>query len=394
MLAVAAVTETLSAILQGAVGRTVPGAVVTTRPPDEVAAERPPAALNIFLYRASIDGGWLNADPDGVHPGESRRPALPLVLHYLLTPYASGEAHGSTAHRILGAAMSALYDHPELRSADLRSAAPFSNLQHQCEPVRVTLLGLGADDPSKLWTAFQSPYRLTAAYEARVVLIDSAVPGRAPLPVLRHGDGGRGPEAAASAVGRWPTLHAITEPVTTSGVGLILTGHRFDLGIPALRLTHPLHGSHLVHDLQPVSNTEVHATLPDGLGPGLWSATLVFTALDGTEHTTTTLPVRVAPRITGELPLSVRRDAMGMASLEVTCETPVCPEQRTELLVGEVPVAAEPFLQASRTLRFRLDGVQPGRHTLRLRVDGVDSPVLDTASEQPRFDPDTAVVVT
>ncbi|MFB8240633.1 DUF4255 domain-containing protein [Kitasatospora purpeofusca] len=388
--AVAAVTETLRAVLQDAMDRTVSGAVVTLLPPDEVTAE---CGLNVFLYRTSLDAGWLNADPDGTRPGESRRPLLPLVLHYLLTPYAAGDAQGLAAHRILGAAMAALHDRPVLGPADLGAAAPFSNLHQQTEPVRIAPVTLDLADTVRLWTAFRSRLRPSVAYEARPVLIESTVPGRTPLPVVRRGEHDRGPEAAA-ALGRRPALAAATVPVALPGHDLVLTGHCLDSGVAALRLAHPLHGSHLVQEVRTVSDTEVHATLPEAVAAGTWSAVLVLVAADGTERTTEAVPVGVAPRLTGTLPLPVVRDADGTAVLEVTCGTPVHPGQRVELLVGEVPVPAEPFVRATSALRFRLAGARPGRYALRLRVDGVDSPLLDAASEQPRFDAAAAVVVT
>ncbi|MFD9005534.1 DUF4255 domain-containing protein [Streptomyces sp. NPDC059582] len=392
--AVAAVTETLRAILQGAVGRMVPGIMVTAHPPDEAFTEHPSAGLNIFLYRTSIDGGWLNADPDGTRPGETRRPMLPLVLHYLVTPYASGDAGASAADRILGAAMSALHDHPELSPDDLKSAALFSNLHQQSERVRITHVPLGVEDSTKLWTAFQSQYRTSVAYEARVVLIDSTLPGRAPLPVVRRGEDGRGLEAAASAADRWPALEAVTVPVMLPGEDLVLTGNQLDSGVPSLRLTHPLHGNRLVQDVRNVGGTEVRAHLPDDLAAGTWSVTLVLAAADGREQTTKALPVSIAPRITSSLPLSVMRDARGTALLTVTCQSSAHPDQRVELLVGELPVPADQFDQATRTLHFRMADVRPGRYALRLRVDGVDSPLLDADSAQPQFAADTAVVVT
>ncbi|MFD0261699.1 DUF4255 domain-containing protein [Kitasatospora indigofera] len=390
-LAVAAVTETLRAVLQGALDRTVPGAVVTLLPPDEVTGG---CGLNVFLFRTSLDGGWLNTDPDGTRPGESRRPLLPLVLHYLLTPYDTGDTQGSTAHRVLGAAMSALHDHPALAPADLGSAAPFSNLHRQSEPVRVGPVALDLADTAHLWTALRGRLRPSAVYEVRPVLIESTVPGRTPLPVVRRGEHDRGPEAAAGSAGRWPALAMAGVPATLPGHDLVLTGYCLAAGVPALRLTHPLHGNLLVEDVRPVSDTEVHATLPGAIGAGTWSAVLVLTGPDGTEAATKAVPVGVAPRITGTLPLPVVRDADGTALLKVTCETPAHPGQRIELLVGEVPVPAEPFARATRTLGFRLAGARPGRYPLRLRVDGVDSPLLDATSEQPRFDAAAAVVVT
>ncbi|MEU3660518.1 DUF4255 domain-containing protein [Streptomyces sp. NPDC032940] len=387
-------TETLRAILQGAVGRMVPGAVVTTLPPDEALAERPAAGLNLFLYATSVDGGWLNGDPDGMRPGESRRPMLPLALRYLVTPYANADSGASAADRLLGVAMAALHDHPELSPADLKSAARFSNLHQQRERVRITHVPLGVEDNSKLWAALQSQYRTSVAYEARVVLIESAQPGRAPLPVVRRGEDGRGLPAAAGAAGWWPALTAITVPVVLPGHDLILTGNGLDAGAPSLRLTHPFLGDRLVSDVRNAGGTEVRAAIPEDLPAGTWSATLLLTTPDGSERSTKALPVSIAPRIVSSLPLSVERDAADAVSIEVMCAPPAHPDQRVELLLGELPVPAEPFGQVTRTLRFRVTGARPGRYALRLRVDGVDSPLLDTDSAEPRFAAATAVVVT
>ncbi|MGW2253959.1 DUF4255 domain-containing protein [Kitasatospora sp. NPDC001660] len=392
--AVAAVTDTLRAILQSAVGSLVPGTTVTARPPDEVAAEHTDAVLNVFLYRTTIDGTMRNLDPEGTRPGETRRPALPLVLHYLITPYTSADSQDSAAHRILGAAMATLHDHPELRPADLRSAAPFSDLHRQTERVRLTPVGLGTEDISKLWTAFQSQYRTSAAYEARIVLLDSADPGRSPLPVVRSGAQDRGPLATVGAAGRPPTLRAITPAVALPGAQLLVTGTGLDAGTPVLRLTHPRLGGPVECPAQPADGGALRATLPADIGAGLWSATVRLEAADGTRQSSTAVPLGVAPRITNELPMQVARDAAGTAVLRVRCAPPVRTDQTVLLLVGDLPVPAEPFADSSSTLVFRLTKAQPGRYALRLRVDGADSPLLDPTATPPEFDTAAAVVVT
>ncbi|MEV3993815.1 DUF4255 domain-containing protein [Streptomyces sp. NPDC049837] len=393
--AVAAVTDTLRSVLQGALGRRVPGAVVMARPPDEAAAERPTAALNIYLCRTAVDGSWRNLDPVGTRPGETAPPALPLVLHYLLTPYVSGDAQDSTAHRILGTAMAALHQHAELRPEEIRRAAPFSDLHQQAEAVRITPAAFSTDDISKLWTAFQSPYRTSVAYEARIVLIDSSVPGRAPLPVLGRGAQDRGPEASASTSGPLPTLAAITPPVALPGTTLVLNGTRFDGGVPTLRLTHPVFDGPEDIPAQQISATEVRAPLPDDLAAGNWAAAVVLTSADGTQRTTPARPFGIAPRITGTLPVQAARDANGTVLLEVECEPPVRPGQRVRLIVGDLPLpVADAFANTTNTLRFRWPDARPGRHALRLRVDDVESPLVGTAPGRPQFETDMAVVVT
>ncbi|WP_432158132.1 DUF4255 domain-containing protein [Streptomyces sp. bgisy153] len=393
-LAVAAVTETLRAVLRDGVERAVPGAVVTVRHPGEAvtpAEAGTPGSLNVFLYRTSVDTAWRNTDPVGTRPGESRRPALPLVLHYLFTGHAPAGADSTVPERLIGAVMSALHDRPELRAADLRRAAGFSDLHLQQEPVRLTPAAPTAEELCRLWTALGHAYRLSVAYEARIVLIDSSLPGRAPLPVLRTGPTGAGPQAMPSAAGAWPVLRAVVPAHAAPGTDVVFTGGGLRAGTPTVRLTHPV--------LPPVvlpgraeGSAGLRATLGADQGAGRWSATVVLTAPDGVERTTGPLTVTVAPRIKGTLPLTVRRDDRGVAVLNVDCVPTVHPGQRAELLVADRPVPAEPFARATRTLCFRLVARGPGRHPLRLRVDGVDSRLADGHAEG--FDTDLAVVIT
>src|SRR5262249_54445152 len=73
-----------------------------------------------------------------------------------------------------------------------------SDPYQQPEHVRISPQPLSVDDALRLWSAMQVQYRPSAAYEVSVVLIESAYPVQAPLPVLSLGQDGRGPTASAS----------------------------------------------------------------------------------------------------------------------------------------------------------------------------------------------------
>src|SRR6185503_15922813 len=100
------------------------------------------------------------------------------VLYYLLTAYSDDE-DDTNAHRLLGEAMGVLHDHPLLGAAEIRNAtSPIadlsdSDLHEQIERVRINLQPLTFEDMSKLWTTFQTHYRVSAAYQVSVVLIES-----------------------------------------------------------------------------------------------------------------------------------------------------------------------------------------------------------------------------
>jgi hypothetical protein len=395
-LAIAAVSETLRTALSNALRRTAPGVEVTTRHPGDVAAaigdEEKTAVLNLFLHRIDIDPVWRNADPDGSHPGESRHPALPLVLHYLFTAHVSRGRDSTVPERLLGAAMAALHERPQLRTEELRAAADFSDLHLQQEPVRIVPASMTADEMCLLWTALGHGYRPSVAYEARVVLIDSATPGRAPLPVLRRGAAGTGPDVMPVSAARWPVLRAVVPSVTTPGSDIMLSGSGLRTGTASVRLTHPMFGGPLVLPARADDADSLQVTLGEDFGAGRWSALVVLTAPDGSERTTEPRYFSIAPRITSALPLTAARDEEGALALVLECAPAVHPGQRAELLVADRPVLADPFTQPTRTLRFRLPAGAPGRYPLRLRVDGVDSPLVDPNAE--RFDADAAVIIT
>ena len=63
------------------------------------------------------------------------------------------------------------------------NALSAAELADQVEQIRLTPQNMGLEEISKLWTAIQSHYRPTAAYQASVVLIESRRSTRTALPV-------------------------------------------------------------------------------------------------------------------------------------------------------------------------------------------------------------------
>jgi hypothetical protein len=57
-------------------------------------------------------------------------------------------------------------------------------------------------------------------------------------------------------------------------------------------------------------------------------------------------------------------------------------------------ILADPFTSQTGTLTFQAPGVTAGDHFVRLRVDGVDSLLVDKSKTPPVFDPAQKVTVT
>jgi hypothetical protein len=416
-LAIAAVTATLRNLIKAGIGDEVSGATVTTQPPDEV---KTPGnnLINIFLYQTTIDVAWRNRDmPRQIKPGETGLPPLALNLFYLLTAYGKNddapELPDLTSHRLLGRAMRVLHDHPVLSGPEIKSALSGNDLNEQIEHVRITQQPISLDDMSKLWTTFQSKYRISTAYQVAVVLIESQRPSLTPLPVLTRGEKDRGVDAQGNLLAPFPTLTELVLPTKTQstaqpGDTIALRGHHLDGDSMIARFTSSrLPDPVLSRPLPPVTTTDfsdVKIKLPDDAAdprkwvPGYYTVALLITrTVDGKTETRSTneLSFALAPKITIVNPVS-HRVSDGDFTLTVSAIPAVALEQRASLLFagGEVFPAA----RAAKTDPFEFlitpTAAMIGANPIRLRVDGVDSMVVDHTKEPPEFLTDQKVNIT
>jgi hypothetical protein len=429
-LAVAVVTETLRQILDRGVNASLAddpstdlelaGTSVTTRPPDRARTNQQGTQLNIFLYQTSVNAAWRNQDmPRQVRPGETGRPPLPLNLHYLVTAYGSDDDGASIlAHRLMGRAMSILHDTPILRRGDLQAALAGADLHEQIESIHIIPLSMSVEEISKLWTSFQTQYRISAAYQVMVVLIESNRPINAPLPVLQRGESDRGPLVSAvpppvlSAVrGIWklpiqpPPLNGpLTvilpspggQPTARLGDSLVIVGANLPDENRILRLENerleivndgtPLAGGRpgeLRFDLpDPASGNPADLAARHDWAPGFYTASLILQPPGQPAMITNKVPWMLAPSIT----LAPLQAASGEIVLTVECSPRLRPgqERRAFLLFGSRQIAPESVvtpdgtpqdleLPTVLTFRLRVEPDETGTYTCRLRIDGVDS---------------------
>jgi hypothetical protein len=390
--------------------------------------------LNLFFYQATPNAGWRNSGLPSLN-GQGERtsnPPLAIDLHYLLTAY-SRQTFG--AEILLGYAMQVLHETPvltrqiirqkqqELSSENdplLRTLAT-ANLADQAEQIKITPQSTEPEGISRMWTAFQSHFRPTAAYQVTVVLIESALPGRSPLPVLTRGADDTGVVSQADLMPPFPTLTAVLPPNNQVAAlladNLTLQGHNLDGTSITVRFTHAR--SQRVMEASPLpgsSEGQITVRLRDAEDPaapsntpperswtaGLYNvATLVQRPGETFSRTTNDLPFVLAPTILTIVQVSSngggqggdQGDGSGEITFTVTCEPEVRPEQRVVLLIGDIEVPARPHPTQTDTLTFVTGPLAPGEYHLRLRVDGVDSLLVDRSSTPPAFDPDQKVTI-
>lgn len=403
--AIAAVTATLQSILFQGLKDDFSGIDVTMRPLDKARQDNETNnRVNLFLYQVVRNAAWVNADmPRQVLPGEIGNPPLPLNLFYLVTAYGKdNDVAAPSGHELLGAAMSLLHDHPILGAEEIRLATqgpfPDSDLERQIERVRLTYHPISLDELSKLWTGFATPYRLSAAYEAAVVLIESKRPTRSGLPVLTRGQDDSGVTAQGDLSSPLPTLEAVTppkkQPSVRLGEKLVLTGFHLDGTNVQIRFEHPLLPTPIL--LAPSAGgtaTELKVTIPNQ--PADWPAgyynvsALVTRTGETFERVTNELPLALAPSAT----LAVSGTAPGLVILTATCAPEVWPGQRASLLVGSNEIVADPHPAQTDTLTFKIDKAVAGTFRYRLRVAGVDSLFVDRSVTPPVFDETQKVVI-
>lgn len=403
--AIAAVTATIRNILQQSIQSE---GTVTTLPLDKANVETDANRLNLFLYQTTVNAAFRNADmPGQAKPSESSHPPLALNLHYLITAYGDN-SQVPKDHKLLGRAMSALHDHPLLAKSEIQGSVPDEDLHNQVERVRITPQPMSLDDMSKLWAAFQANYRVSAAYQAAVVLIQSKRATTTPLPVLSVGRDKRGPSIEASLLVPFPTITRFSIPGQRMAAhladSLVIEGHHLDGTAHSAILRHPRLASPLVRPCFPDANAadrRLQLTIPDQpdtFPAGIYSLHVTLMRPEETERRTSNeCPFSLAPQIVTNPPPSAIRSG-DKITITLRCKPTALKDQRVTLLLGSREIVANTRAGPANDLVFEVkdkpSGTIPaGQHVIRLRIDGVESNLIDRSTDPPMFDPTQVLTI-
>lgn len=415
-LALAGVTAVLKDLLDdGMIDHAVTdslgqGVTVSALAPDEIdLGTDKQLRLNLFLYQVTPNAAWRNMgfpalDASGRRTGN---PPLALDLHYMLTAYGALDLQ---AEVLLGYAMLLFHQTPVLPRAAIRksldpppSAAVTgsllptvykslraSSVADQLEQIKITPEVMNTEELSKLWTAIQTHYRPTATYLVTVVLIEPELAPSSPLPVLS-----RGPRDPTTNLETGPTVNAnmqspspqITSIVYAGGQSsalpgdpVIVNGQNLDGTGQTLLLSNPLRGINVsVSGPSNVSASSLTFTLPTNAAAypaGLYTASVqLVRGGDPATVVSNPQPLSLAPTVTP--PAAATLDASGDLTLTPTCVPQLQPNQTASLILGDSSAQAAPITTASSNPSFTFTALPPGKYWVRLRIDNVDSHLVD-----------------
>jgi hypothetical protein len=416
-LAITAVTETLRQVLEDEVAGKWGGDVlsgdltkdrfITNLPLHKVRElHTTENILNLFLYRTDVNAAWRNLSPPTQgQTGDGGAPPLALNLEYLISAYGEDDRE-EVSHFLLGQAMRILHDVAMVPRQRLFDVLKKARLHDQIERITVTPRSLSIEEISKLWSVFQTQYRVSAAYLVTVVLIDSKVTKPAPLPVLTRGPADRGVTAIAASP---PVLDA-ARPATGFGAvrlgeDLLILGDRLNAAGAIAKVRHPFMPAAQTLPVTTMNAGQLQVTIPAAdSAPGIaaaWPAGIYALWLEVVRPTqptwaTNEVPFVLAPSIT----VAPKTRQPPAASFEVTIDArpQVRPSQPVKVLFDDLqvdpkPLAAPADADAASTVKADVPGDVVGFHRVRLRVDGIDSIPMKRTAGAVVFDTDQSVEV-
>jgi hypothetical protein len=142
-----------------------------------------PARLTLFLFEVSEDPSARNRPRQREVAGATvmlKKPPMALLLRYLVSPWSGARI---TDHRILGRAMQTLYDNAIVSGPALRGGLAGTD-----QALKITVAALTVEERARVWYSVQKPYRLSVAYEVRVVNLVSEASDAVPAVARRSLD--------------------------------------------------------------------------------------------------------------------------------------------------------------------------------------------------------------
>jgi hypothetical protein len=391
----------MSALFGGAV-------TVSAKAPDIVQEAFTPGSpenqVNLFLHQVTHNQGWRNDSLPWVDADGRTRIAnspLALDLHYLLTAYGSEDWQ---AEALLGFALLMMHENPVLTRKDISTAIsnlpsndpnnPLSTplmsagLADQIEMLKITPATMGREEMAWLWTALKADYRPTFPFQVSVVLIERQNPAVSPLPVLR-----RDITAQPNLLSPLPAITGVFPPngqaVANLGDTVTVQGTNLNGATGVLLINSLRQIRQTITPLLSVGNTSFqfvppNLNAPSELPAGIYNLAAQVPSGPDTVNTNS-LPFAIAPNISAWAPGMI--GSGNNVTLTVLCTPFLRPGQDVFLIIGDQQAVADAFTTPTNSPSFTYQVLQPtgGSVPARMRVDGVDSPIIDMTKSPPQF---------
>ena len=390
-LAIGTVTAALEVILQGPVAAAVPGSQVTSDRPAG-SGFKPKTGVNLFCYAVVPNPAWRGSDLPTRSSGGSltKVPQAGVDLFYLVTGY--GDDGALEPQRAIAAVVATFETQPLVTKSVIDSVVAQANLNNnpihpelknsdladQAEIVRLCPIEMSTEELSKLWTVFESPYSLSVAYRAGVVLLNQPGSVAPAAPVLT-----REIDVIAAAAPEVVSVVSAAGPSTdiTAGSKILVLGSNLAVGVPLVRLASG--------DVAPDGGTDrrLRVTLPGNLAAGTQALQVIRQLYLGEPPLphpgglSNLVQFLLHPTVTA-VNHGVSTPAGGgliNITVDVTLDVSVRPEQSLLLLLREpaTGVLQHMFQPPVRNVATNAPSfpvvVAPGTYAVKVQVDGAAS---------------------
>ena len=380
--AIATVTAAISNILQG-IRQDVAGTTITSKPLDVSNSDAPSNRLNVFLYRVTPNIAYKNSNlPTYNYGGDLvHSPVIAIDLHYLLTAYGA-QNDDLMAHQILASAMRIMEENTVLTKKIIRetvasvskltSGDKSSDLANQIENVRLSFSNISLEEIGNIWSSSQTNYRLSAMYQASVILLESS----------------KVPKLAPTVSNRMLYVMPITEPfIEAIEPQIVEYGPKAKIRIigrnlksDIIRINFDNNISHEPGDDDIVNADAISIKVPEGLAVGLRQVQVVKPMKMGfprKEHekafSSNTVPFILCPNIVS---LSSQEMTRG-GNLTITFLPRANPADDISILIGnkviKAPTRPDDSPPIGEVIVKVPEDTKPDMYVVRIRINNIDS---------------------
>ncbi|NEO87237.1 MAG: DUF4255 domain-containing protein [Spirulina sp. SIO3F2] len=406
-LALATVTATLQRLLQAAVQGDVSGSRVTTLRPDAIGTATPAAGVNLFLYHIPMNYIWGNAleIKRRQRPGEmAKRSRTALDLHYMISFY--GNDAELEPQRLLGSVIRTLTDQESITKQDIIDTLDDSNLQYlsfsdlpeKVTEISFSPLNLTLEELSKVWSVFfQTPYCLSVAYKATVVMIEGEAMSEQPIPISGRQMGNMSPLAGRPRIKEVTAEEGRFHPIETMTTLLIrgkyLKGYQTMVRIgevevapsklednelllpletiPIELLAAGVQSLQVVYQQSEPKDDESGSVVESNVAPFVLRPTVVDIAVKNLRGTNTS-PRRCTVVITVNLAINQSQNVL-LALNELAADQPV-----------NYSFEVKHDLPETKELTVDIEGIKSGDYLVRLFVDGAETNLITDSDPKSR----------